>query len=486
MLIHASIALFALLPQQPARPADSTVARRVDEYLTALVPQGYAGGVLVLNNGKRVIAKNYGMADAVKGIRNDINTVYNIGSITKQFTAAAILRLEEQGKLHTTDRVSRFFPNAPADKANITLHQLLTHSAGFDSDFSPSDYEPTTRDEYVRRIFASRLRFEPGTGYFYANSGYSLLAAIVELVTKKEYEVALTELVLRPAGMTETGYTAPHWAAARIAHGYQNGKDWGTVAERITGPGKPYWALRGNGGLGTTLGDWEKWDAALRGHKLLTDSSMKKYTTGVVNEGPRGLSKYAYGWAEQKTRRGTRVIDHNGGNGVYVAEWFRFVDEGISIFLTSTHAEMKASPLVSVVNQIVFGEPYEMPVVAAGVASAAVEPATVMKPATSQRGAATIHSCVAPVIASERNRRVVGAMRCRGANARSAESTCPSRCLGPNFVSCHGVPVIAMRYVPPASCTSLFGPIVTRTPFASARNASRGYCVNNCRSILPP
>lgn len=351
--------------QASPRPADSTVARRVDEYLSALVPQGYAGGVLVLHDGKRVIAKSYGLADQAKKIPADLNTVYNIGSITKQFTAAAILRLEEQGKLHTSDKIARFFPNAPADKKDITLHQLLTHTAGFDSDFSPTDYEPTTRDEYIARMFAKPLRSAPGTKYYYANSGYSMLAAIVELVTGKEYEAALTDLVLKPAGMTETGYTTPHWNPSRIAHGYQNGQDWGTIVERITGPGKPYWELRGNGGLGTTLGDWEKWDAALRGNKVLTDSSMKKYTTGYVNEGPAGLSRYAYGWAVQKTRRGTRVIDHNGGNGVFVAEWFRFVDEGISVFLTSTHADVKASPIVSVINKIVFGEPYEMPAVAA-------------------------------------------------------------------------------------------------------------------------
>ena len=349
-----------------AIPADSVVARRVDEYLTALATQGYTGGVLVLHDGRTVIAKAYGLANRDRGIRADVKTVWNIGSITKQFTAAAILRLEEQGKLHTSDSIARFFPNAPADKRDITLHQLLTHTAGFESDYSPTDYEPTTRDEYIGRMLAKPLRSPPGAQFFYANAGYSMLAAIVELVTGKEYEAALTDLVLRPAGMTETGYTAPRWDPARLAHGYQNGNDWGTIVERVTGPGKPYWELRGNGGLGTTLGDWAKWDAALRGRALLSDSSMRKFTTGVVNEGPAGLSKYAYGWAEQRTRRGTRVIDHNGGNGIFVAEWFRFVDEGVSVFLTSTNAEVKATPIVAVVNRIVFGEPYEMPVVAAG------------------------------------------------------------------------------------------------------------------------
>ena len=340
---------------------DSLIAPRVDQYLGRLAETGFTGGVLVVHDGRTVIAKSYGLANRASGIRADVNTVYNIGSITKQFTAAAILRLEELGKLKTTDSISRFFPNAPADKRNITLHQLLTHTAGFQSDYSPTDYEPTTRDEYIGRMFAAKLRTPPGTAFSYANSGYSMLAAIVEIVTGKEYEQALTDLVLKPAGMTETGYTAPHWAAERIAHGYQNGADWGTIVERVTGPGKPYWELRGNGGLGTTLGDFAKWDAALRSNRVFTDSSLKKFMTGYVNEGPEGRSKYAYGWSVMTSMRNTRVVAHNGGNGIYVAEWLRYVDEGVSIFLASTNSEMKATPAVEVVSRIVFGLPYELP-----------------------------------------------------------------------------------------------------------------------------
>ena len=175
-------------------PNDSAVAARVDEYLSRLASFGYTGGVLVLRDGQTVITKSYGMANRAAGVRADTSTVYNLGSITKQFTAAAILRLEEMGKLHTTDSIGRFFPDAPADKRGITLHQLLTHTAGFNSDFSPTDYEPTTRAEYVRRMFAAPLRSKPGSAYFYANSGYSLLAAIVELETGQDYETALRTL----------------------------------------------------------------------------------------------------------------------------------------------------------------------------------------------------------------------------------------------------------------------------------------------------
>ncbi len=359
--------------QSPAAPpTDAQVVARVNEYMGRLENLGYAGGVLVVRNGSVVLTRSYGMANGVAGIRADTSTVYNLGSITKQFTAAAILRLEEMGKLRTTDSIGRFLPDAPADKRGIMLHQLLTHTAGLNSDYSPTDYEPTTRDEYVRRIFGAALRSKPGSTYFYANSGYSLLAAIVELVTGQDYETALRDLVLRPAGMLETGYKSPGWTPARIAHGYQNGRDWGTIVDRIAVEGAPYWALRGNGGLHTTLGDIARWDAALDNRSVLADSSRTKFMTGYVNEGPEGRSQYAYGWAVMKTSRGTRLVTHNGGNGVYVAELLRFVDDRVTIFVTSTVSELTATAAVRVVSRIVFGQPYELPP-----ARAAVAPSTI-------------------------------------------------------------------------------------------------------------
>lgn len=375
LLLTTTVLVFTVRPAQAQLPTDAQLTMRVDEYMQRLGTQGYSGGVLVIRKGKALFARSYGMANAGAHIRADTNTVYSLGSITKQFTAAAILRLEELGKLHTTDSLARFFPDAPADKRAITLHQLLTHTAGFKSDFSPTDYEPTTRDEYVARMFAAPLRTRPGATHFYANSGYSLLAAIVEIVTKQDYEVALRDLVLRPAGMMLTGYKLPAWPAERIAHGYQDGRDWGTITERIAKPGAPYWELRGNGGLQTTLGDMARWDAALNDRRMLTDSSRRKFMTGYVNEGPEGFSQYAYGWAVMKTSRGTRLVTHNGGNGVYVAELLRFVDDSVTIFVTSTVSELTATQAVGVVAKIAFGQPYTLPPKRIAVTAAALDAA---------------------------------------------------------------------------------------------------------------
>lgn len=363
----AGAAASAPAPAKPVatapRPAipDALVRTRVGAHLDRLAALGYSGAVLVLRDGRPVLERAWGFADRDKGIRADTRTAWNLGSITKQFTAAAILRLEEQGKLRTTDPITRWFPGAEGPKRDITIHQLLTHTAGFESDYAPGDYVPNTRAEYMGRMLAAPLQSPPGTEHSYANSGYSMLAAIIELVTGKEYEAALADLVLAPAGMTETGYLRPGWAPERVAHGYQDGRDWGTIVDRLEVPGAPFWALRGNGGLQTTLADMARWERALTSNAVLSASSRRKFMTGYVSEGGPGDSRYAYGWSVHPSPRGTRVVEHNGGNGIYVAEFRRLVDERITIFVTSSVAELSASPVVDAVEQLVFGGDVELP-----------------------------------------------------------------------------------------------------------------------------
>lgn len=366
-----SLVLTAALAAAPAPPppaasvphaiSDAQIRARVGTHLDRLAALGYTGAVLVLRDGRPVVERAWGFADRDKGIRADTRSTWNLGSITKQFTAAAILKLEEQGKLRTTDPITRWFPEAEGPKRAITIHQLLTHTAGFESDYTPGDYVPDTRAEYMARMLAAPLQSPPGTEHSYANSGYSMLAAIVEMITGKEYEAALGDLVLGPAGMTETGYLRPGWAPGRISHGYQDGRDWGTIVDRLKVPGAPFWALRGNGGLQTTLADMTRWERALTSNAVLTASSRRKFMTGHVSEGEQGDSKYAYGWAVHPSERGTRVVEHNGGNGIYVAEFRRFVDEGITLFVTSSVAEISASPVVDAVESLVFGGAVELP-----------------------------------------------------------------------------------------------------------------------------
>jgi len=337
------------------------VGRKLDDYLSRIERFGFSGGALAVRGKDVLLMKSYGLSDRAQKTPLATDSVYSLGSITKQFTAAAILTLEMQGKLSVSDPMSKHLSGVPADKAGITLHHLLTHSSGLESDFSPTDYEPVGREEYVGRALKSKLLFEPGRGYEYSNSGYSLLAAIVEKVSGKPYEAYLIEHVLEPAGMLESGYKAPGWATSRIAHGYRDGQDWGTILQRIQAPDAPYWMLRGNGGLHTTLGDMLLWHRALDSDAVLSKEARTKYFKPYVAEGPAQRSFYAYGWAVSTTPRGTTVVQHNGGNGIYVAEFMRFPEEDAMLFLTSTNAEVKASPVVQILERILFGGAVSMP-----------------------------------------------------------------------------------------------------------------------------
>lgn len=360
-----AISLFvsSLEAQDPGALVEGETARAADAYLTRLELFGFTGAALIVEDGRTVLRKGYGLADREAGIPITASSVFSLGSITKQFTAAAILALEARGLLSVHDPIADYFSDVPADKQAVTLHHLLTHSSGLASDFAPTDFDPAGRERnaYVRRALDSELLFAPGSGYEYSNAGYSLLAAIVEIETGKEYEEALRELVLDPAGMDETGYRIPQWDRARLAVGYRDGERWGTIVERMEEAGAPFWQLRGNGGLHTTLADIEDWDRALETAAVLPAAERAAMFTPHVPEDPDSISFYGYGWAIEETPRHGTLVWHNGGNAIYLAELHRWVDEGLTVFVVTTDPALPATPVAATLEAIAFGEAYDMP-----------------------------------------------------------------------------------------------------------------------------
>jgi CubicO group peptidase (beta-lactamase class C family) len=336
-LIFAAVCLILGAAASAAQPiVDGPLGKLVDEYMTKRA--GFSGVVFVAKGEKVVIAKGYGMADRDKQIPFTQETVFDIGSITKQFTGAAIAKLEMQGKLKADDKLSKYFPNVPADKSAITLYHLLTHSAGLQGDFG-GDFDPATREWIIDQALQSKLLFQPGTGHEYANSGFSLLAAIIEQVSGKSYEAYLREQLWIPAGMGSTGYRLPKWQPANVAHGYRGDKDWGTPLDKKWDADGPYWNLRGNGGVLSTVGDLYKWHQVLEGDKVLSSNAKKKVYTRTVEESPGDKSWYSYGWVLSDTLRGTKVVQHNGGNGVFYADFRRYIEDEIVIIVASNRSE---------------------------------------------------------------------------------------------------------------------------------------------------
>lgn len=348
----------------PASDAEVVVrgelGARLDSFLGRWEALGFSGVVAVADEDGVVLQKGYGLADREKRIPVAPDTVFTVGSITKQFTAAAILKLEMQGKVSVEDSIDEYFDGVPADKRAITLHHLLTHTAGLESDFADSDHSPVGRDEYVRRALNAPLIAPPGAEHHYANSGYSLLGAIVELVSGQSYEAYLREALFEPAGMLETGYVLPEWPPERLAHGYDDGEAWGTILERPMAADGPWWGLRANGGIHSTAADMLRWDAALLGDRVLSAEAKAKMYAPHAREG-RMASHYGYGWSIAEGPGGRRLIAHNGGNMIFAADFLRFVDDDVVVFAASNDPGLNAIQVSGALARIVFGEPVDEP-----------------------------------------------------------------------------------------------------------------------------
>jgi CubicO group peptidase (beta-lactamase class C family) len=336
---------------------EGEAAAKIDQRLSDLAHKDFSGVVLVAENDVVILAKGYGFADKARKVQYTTDTVFDIGSITKPFTASAILRLEMDGKLKVTDPITKFFKDVPDDKKTITLHHLLTHTAGFE-DALGHDYDQVGREQFVKLALSSRLRAAPGKSYSYSNVGYSLLGAVIEQLTGASYEKYLQDSLFKPAGMTKTGYVLPKWVKAELARGYQNDKDWGTPLDRDWAEDGPYWHLRANGGLLSTVGDLYRWSVALQGEDILSKEAKGKQFAPHASEGLLGGGNdYGYGWSIGKARNGKPVWAHNGSNGVFFSDFRIYPRDRLVLILATNASGLKYMSELSDVARVVLSEP---------------------------------------------------------------------------------------------------------------------------------
>jgi CubicO group peptidase (beta-lactamase class C family) len=370
--------------------AVTPLGEKLDTHMSRLEAYGFSGSLLVAKGGEVILDKGYGFADAQGKVPFTAETAFDIGSITKQFTAAAILKLEMQGKLSVGDPLSKWIEGVPEDKKGITLHHLLTHSAGL-VDVLGDDYEEMPRERLVKEALGSKLLWAPGTRYEYSNVGYSLLATVVELASGKPYEEYLRESLWKPAGMARTGYRLQ--AKGPLAHGvYREGEDWGTPVDKAWAPDGPWWNLRGNGGVLSTTGDLYKWQQALEGEAILSKEAKAKMFTPHVPEDEEGSSHYGYGWAISKTMRGTSLIAHNGGNGIFNADFRRYVDDGVVLIIGSNRQDFRSIPAVGPITRLIFNVDYNAPPVVVRVPSSARHAGTYALPSGGKIRVTTMQS----------------------------------------------------------------------------------------------
>lgn len=334
------------------------ITRRIESYLSKIEKVGFSGSVLVELNGKQVISKGYGYRNIAARAKNTPDTIFDIGSITKQFTATAILKLETQGKLSVDDKISKYFDSVPRDKESVTIHDLLRHQSGLQGGVG-SDYDKISREEFISKVMNSPLRSEVGKRFSYSNIGYSLLAMIIEKVSGKTYENYLYENLFHPANMEFTAYSRPQFNKDMIAIGYsRDDKIWGKPTDKEWDKTAPYWHLLGNGGILSTTEDLFKWHRALMTEQILSDEAKKKLYHPKLRDGENVDAIYAYGWDVSKTKRNTTLVWHNGTNNIFYADIRRFINENISVIMLSNKSHPNFNDLSRVISKIIFDKTY--------------------------------------------------------------------------------------------------------------------------------
>ncbi|WP_104734986.1 serine hydrolase domain-containing protein [Hanstruepera ponticola] len=362
IVIFAFITLSTL--SSHSQTTNKELFNRVDSYLESSANNGFSGVVLVAKKGEVILSKGYGWADRENKIPNSPATVFNIGSVTKQFTASAILKLVEQGKIKTSDEISSYFVQTPSDKKDITIYQLLTHTSGISNRTGGFRYHEASKEQFLKEFFESELQSQPGTTYQYANANYIMLTAILELVSGQTYNAFLQENLFSPAQMTSTGYKRINFSTERLAHGYYYNRDdekwtdWGTTQQHL-----PYnnnhWYSIGKGDIHSTIEDLYKWHVALKNNVVLEPKTRKTQETAYVAENDNMTSYYGYGWAISKSDRDTKIVAHNGSNGLYFADFVRFIDDDVVvIYITNAFLGPESENVAREIGKMVFNSNY--------------------------------------------------------------------------------------------------------------------------------
>jgi CubicO group peptidase (beta-lactamase class C family) len=337
-------------------------AAKIDEVMTAANKYRlFNGSVLVAENGKVIYKKGLGLAQMEWNIPNTPDTRFRLGSITKQFTAALILQLVEQGKVKLDAKVTDYLPAYRKDIGEkVTIHQLLNHTSGIPSYtglpgfFNDVSRNPFTVDDFIKKYASNNLEFEPGSKFSYNNSGYFLLGAIVEKVTGQTYEQTLKERVLDPLGMKNTGYDHHSNLIEKRASGYQKTPDGYTNAPYLD-MSLPYAA----GAMYSTVEDLYLWDQA-----LYTDRVMSVATKELMYK--PNLSDYAYGWVITRAKLGTGTesvpkIKHGGGINGFNTVIVRFpAQKHLIVMLDNTSQGRGLEQLERELTNILYDQPYNL------------------------------------------------------------------------------------------------------------------------------
>lgn len=355
--------LLALQPAALAQTGDADVAGALDEVMSKAYPADEPGAaVIVVRDGKTLLRKGYGMADMELGVRVEPDMVFRLGSITKQFTAVAIMMLAEQGKLALTDDVTKFLPDYPTGGKAITVEHLLTHTSGIKSYTSMKSWLSMWRKDFTVQELIDLFKnepadFAPGERWSYNNSGYILLGAIIEKVSGQSYEEFVRRNIFEPLGMKQSYYGSATRLIPRRVPGYSRGPGGFENAQYLSMT-QPYAA----GSLLSTVDDLALWDAALYTDRPVKQASLARAFTPYVLKGG-GPTDYGYGWGKS-SYEGHDIIEHGGGIHGFSTYALRVPDRRVFVAILANRDSGPQSPetLALRLAAIAIGKPMRHPV----------------------------------------------------------------------------------------------------------------------------
>ncbi len=327
---------------------------KFEQYLKPYVDsRSFSGQILISQKGKILFSKAYGFANLEFNVPNDVNTEFHIMSVTKSFTAASILILEQRGLLTTEDPVSKFIPDYPFGN-KITLHHLLSHTSGIPDINDLPEYKiaklqhqtPATLIELYKN---KPLEFQPGEDYHYSNSNYSLLAFIIELLSKKTFGEFLKENIFIPLQMTHTlHHDDMSQVIPKLAEGYVPDGNFGLIKT----PYLDWTSKAGGGNVISTAEDLNKWNVALLGTSILSEKSKKKMFTEYKQAG--------YGWYLGK-QNDRDYIFMNGLTSGFSAHIGRYPEDEVCVIVLSNYFVYISKQMAIDLAAIVFNKPVEVP-----------------------------------------------------------------------------------------------------------------------------
>ena len=358
LLILAAVASLATATSAQIPDKDKVVAgadRAFEKITKAYVAPGPGCAAAVSLNGETVFEKAFGLAEMEHNVPNTPQTIFESGSVAKQFTAAAIVLLQQDGKLSLDDPVKKYISELPDYGAPLTIRHLLNHTSGIRDWGSVMSLTGAGRGDRVITqdlaldviVHQRALDFKPGAEYSYSNSGYNLLAIIVERVSKQKFPEFLTERLFKPLGMNHSSIRDDY---QRIVPGRAQ-----AYSRQGAGPWRlnmPFMNVYGNGGMLTTVGDWMKWNAMLESKSLGAPLVDSLETRGVLNDGRKII--YALG-LEVSTYKGLRDVSHGGATAGYQTFLARYPDNKVSVGVMCNGTSPSAGGIAAGITDEIFG-----------------------------------------------------------------------------------------------------------------------------------